>query len=203
MRDVILFAPRRLARLLLAAAVMALSCANAVAVERHGQEKRVNPDAKAIADFQEEVEDYLELQRKLAAKLPALPKDATPQQLDTHQRALARLIQSARRSDKVGDVFMPAIRPVFRRLLAGVFTGPDGKRMRMAVMEENPGQVVKLAINTRYPDTIPLSSMPPQVLAVIPPLPDELEYRFVGRTLILFDTVAHIIVDDLTGAVPQ
>ena len=70
-------------------------------------------------------------------------------------------------------------------------------------MEENPGEVVKLVVNGRYPDTIPLSSVPPQILQALPPLPQELEYRFIETSLILLDVRAHIIVDYLTGAVPR
>lgn len=167
------------------------------------QEPRVNPDARALADFQEEIEEYLTLQKKLSSTLEAPPKDATPAQLDSYQRALGKLIQQARRGDKQGDVFEREVRAVIRKLLLGVFSGPDGRKMKMAVMEENPGQVVKLVVNGRYPDTIPLSNMPPQVLAALPHLPRELEYRFIGRTLILFDTVSHIIVDYITEAVPR
>ena len=167
------------------------------------QEPRVNPNARALADFHEEIEEYLELQKKLSSKLEAPPKDATPAQLDAYQRELGKLIQQARRDEKQGDVFEREVRAVIRKLLLGVFSGPDGRKMKMAVMEENPGQAVKIAVNGRYPDTIPLSNMPPQVLAALPPLPRELEYRFIGRTLILFDTVAHIIVDYITEAVPR
>jgi hypothetical protein len=198
MRDMKAFTARVLIAILLAVAIAAVPGARA-----QQPEKRVNPDARAIADFQEEIEEYLALRRKLASKMPDLPKEATPEQIDAHQRALGRAIQQARRADKVGDVFERDIRPVFRRLLHGVFSGPDGRKIRMAIMEENPGQVVKLEVNGRYPDTIPLSNMPPQVLGALPPLPRELEYRFIGRTLILFDTVAHIIVDYITDAVPR
>ena len=168
-----------------------------------GSAQRVNPDAKAIAEFQEEVREYFELHRKLERTLPSLPKEATPEQIDQHQRALARLIQQARKNEGVGDIFEREVRPVFRRLLAGLFAGPDGQKLRMAVMEENPGEAVKLVVNGRYPDTIPLSSVPPQILTTLPPLPEELEYRFIQNTLILLDRHAHIIVDYLTGAVPR
>jgi len=70
-------------------------------------------------------------------------------------------------------------------------------------MDENPGESVKLAVNGRYPDTIPLSSVPPQILKALPPLPEELEYRFIQNSLILLDVHAHIIVDYLTAAVPR
>jgi hypothetical protein len=165
--------------------------------------QRVNPNAKAIADFQEEVAEYIELHHKLDGTLPALSKDASAEEIDQHQRALGRLIQQARKNEKAGDIFERDVRPVLRRLLYGLFTGPDGQKLRMAVMEENPGEVVKLVVNGRYPDTVPLSSMPPQILQALPPLPHELEYRFIETSLILLDVRAHIIVDYLTGAVPR
>jgi hypothetical protein len=165
--------------------------------------QRVNPNAKAVAEFQEEVGEYLELHRKLESTLTPVPKEATPEQIDVHQRALGRLIQQARRNERAGDIFESDVRPVLRRLLHGLFASPEGKNLRRAIMEENPREVVKLVVNGRYPDTIPLSSMPPQILKVLPQLPSELEYRFIDRTLILLDVRAHIIVDYMTGAVPR
>jgi hypothetical protein len=167
------------------------------------KDTRVNPNAKAIAGFQENVADYVELHRKIALRLPHLPVEATPEQIDQRQRALGALIQKERRNAKAGDVFTREVRPVFRRLLAGLFSGPEGRRLRVTINEENPGEVVKLTVNGRYPDTIPISTVPPQVLSLLPPLPPELEYRFIGRTLILLDAPAHIIVDYLTAAVPR
>jgi hypothetical protein len=170
---------------------------------RQAPPQRVNPNAKAIAGFQEEINEYVELHRILEKTLTPVPRDATPEMIDKFQRDLGRLVQQARKNARAGDVFESDARPVLRKLLAGLFNGPDGKKLRMAVAEENPGESVKLVVNGRYPDTIPLSSMPPQVLQTLPQLPAELEYRFIESTLILLDVHAHIIVDYMTGAVPK
>jgi len=170
---------------------------------RQAPPPRVNPNAKAIAGFQEEINEYVELHRILEKTLTPVPRDATPEMIDKFQRDLGRLVQQARKNARAGDVFESDARPVLRKLLAGLFNGPDGKKLRMAVAEENPGESVKLVVNGRYPDTIPLSSMPPQVLQTLPQLPAELEYRFIESTLILLDVHAHIIVDYMTGAVPK
>ncbi|HET7219838.1 MAG TPA: hypothetical protein VFJ02_17395 [Vicinamibacterales bacterium] len=194
---------RHRARYLRRAAVVVITvavCATAAAAQK---EKRVNPNAKAIAEFQEEVAEYIELHRKLEATLPDLPIEATPEQIDQRQRALGALVQDARRGAKPGDIFERDVRPVIRKLLAGLFSGPEGKRLRLTINEENPGEVVKLTVNGRYPDTIPISTIPPPLLSLLPPLPPELEYRFIGTTLILLDSHAHIIVDYLTAAVPR
>ena len=48
---------------------------------------------------------------------------------------------------------------------------------------------------------VPISTVPPQVLAQLPKLPEELEYRFIQTTLILFDSHAHIIADFVERAI--
>jgi hypothetical protein len=58
-------------------------------------------------------------------------------------------------------------------------------------------------VNGRYPDGVPLTTMPPQVLAALPKLPPELEYRFIGERLVLLDGPAHLIVDFIQDALPR
>jgi hypothetical protein len=161
----------------------------------------VNPEAKAMASFLRRVKEYLDLHNKLEATLPNLPRDASPQQIDEQQRALGKLIQDNRRRAKPGDVFTPESRRVILKLLHQVFGGPDGRQLRDSIMDENPG-TPHIAINGRYPDVVPLSTVPPQVLAGLPKLPDDLEYRFIGRRLILMDVHAHTIVDFIDNAIP-
>lgn len=161
----------------------------------------VNDDAQALASLQERIEEYLALHDRIEATLPPLPKEATPEQIDVHQRALARLIRDARRNAKPGDVFTRDSRAVIRGLMVRVFGGPDGAKLKASIMDENPGRL-HLTVNSRYPDTVPLSTVPPQVLAGLPKLPEELEFRFIGRTLILLDVHAHLIVDLIDNIVP-
>lgn len=168
---------------------------------RFAGQPRVNADAQALAGLQDRVKVYLALHNKLEATLPNLPKEATPQQIDAHQRALAGLVQAARRGAKPGDLFTPESRRVILKLMTRVFGGPDGRQLRASIMDENPGNL-RITVNSRYPDTVPLSTVPPQVLAGLPTLPDELEFRFIGRRLILMDVHAHIILDFIDNALP-
>lgn len=162
----------------------------------------VNADARALAAFQARVAEYIEMQRKLVASLPKLSKDSTPAQIDGHQRELAALIQSNRRGAKAGDIFTREARAVIRRLLARVFSDADGRQVRDSIMDENPGPL-KLQVNGRYPDNVPLSTMPPQLLEGLPKLPPELEFRFIGPRLILMDVAAHIVADFIEDALPR
>lgn len=184
------------------AALLAFSLAASVSAARPQEKPNVNRDARIAADFIGRVNAYMDLHAGAESKLPKLPDDASPQQIDKHQRALGRLISAARRGAQPGDLFTPETRALFRRYLAAVFGGPDGRQLKASIMDENPGPV-KIAVNGRYPDQIPLATMPPQVLEWLPPLPRELEYRFIGERLILLDVHAHIIVDFIERALPR
>jgi hypothetical protein len=159
-------------------------------------------DAQALATMNDRLKEYIELHQKLERTLPAVPKDATPQQIDQNQRALEKLVRETRKSAKPGDIFTPEARPVIKRLLASVFGGPDGKQLKSSIMDENPVGI-KLAVNSRYPDSVPLSTVPPEVLQTLPKLPEELEYRFIGDRIVLFDLHSHVIADFIEDALPK
>jgi hypothetical protein len=159
-------------------------------------------DAKALATMNERLKAYVELHQRVEKKLPKLPTEATPQQIDTNQRMFEKLMRQERKSAKRGDVFTPEAEPVIKRLLANVFGGPEGKQLKASIMDENPVGM-KLVVNGRYPDSVPISSVPPQVLQTLPALSEDLEYRFIGDNLILLDAHAHIIADFIPNAFPQ
>ena len=69
-----------------------------------------------------------------------------------------------------------------------------------AILDDNPGQFSH-RINGDYPKRRPLSTMPGTFLAVLPALPDGLEYRFLGHQLILHDTRANVILDRMPCAI--
>jgi hypothetical protein len=174
-----------------------VTCASAT-----GQKDRTNPNAAAIAEFMKRVDEYVALHKKLEATIPSLPKEASPQQIDQHQRALGRLIEQARAGAKRGDIFTPAMERIARKLLSDIFRGPGGAQMKREVFEEYGQRNIVPKVNGRYPDEVPLSTVPPGVLAGLPKLPEELEYRFVGTSLILLDPHAHIIADFIERAIP-
>lgn len=154
----------------------------------------VNEDAKALAGFLDRVNQYVTIHQKLENSLPKLSKESTPEQIDAHQRGLAKLIQDARPDAKAGDIFTPESQAVFKKLIAKIFGGPEGAAIKASVMDENPG-VPNLKVNGRYPDEVPVSTIPPLLLEQLPKLPEEMEFRFVGNDLILMDTHAHIVAD--------
>jgi hypothetical protein len=188
------------------AVLMGVSVISCVAVAIAGQpaaHQAVNEDAKVLAEFKSRVDDYVALHKKVEASLPKLSKEATPEEIDRNQRGFASLIASARASAAQGDIFTPQVQTLIKTLLERLFARADRRKLRESIMDENPGKV-RVTVNGRYPDTVPLASMPAEVLRNLPPLPEEvLEYRFVGDTLILLDPQAHIVVDFIPGAMPR
>ncbi len=184
----------------LPAAVIGLVLVLAAPLTAAAQPPRVNADAKVMADFEARVKDYSILQRNLEDTLPALPKDATAEQVSQHQTALAKLVVGARTHAKQGDIFTRDTRALFRRFLSRVLAGPDGANIKGLIMDDNPS-ALRLAVNSRYPDSIPVTTVPPQVIEALPKLPQGLEYRFTGNRLVLLDVHAHVVVDLIEHAI--
>ena len=108
-------------------------------------------DAQALATMNERVKEYVALHVKLERSLPKLPKEATPEQIDKNQRALAKLVLEARAAAKPGVIFTAEARPVIKRLFASVFGGPDGKQLKASIMDENPvtPAAIKLTVDRK------------------------------------------------------
>jgi hypothetical protein len=188
------------------AAVLMLSMAvlpsGAAPAAASGPQAATPADTEAVAEFRKRCAAYVELHNKIDAGLPKLPQDATPEQIDHGQQLLSKGIAAARATAKPGDVFTPGMVAYLRQTLGAVFKRPDGKQLRSSILDENPVDAT-VRINGPYPDEIALSTMPPQLLAALPKLPEELEYRFIGERLILFDHHAHLIVDYIDRALPR
>ena len=178
------------------AAKVAKKVEKALAMSHRAKEER-----EALRHFQEEVADYADLHAKLLAKLEAREPVAL-------QEALARAMEAKRAKAKPGDIFRPEVQPLFRRLIVEQLTGPDTLDARRAVVEGNPGLEeesvpIVVRVNAVYPLDAPRSTVPPSVLVTLPPLPSCLHYRFVGRDLILVDSVAQLVADLLPAAAPD
>lgn len=161
-----------------------------------------NAEARTLDDFQKRIDGYVAVHRQVEASVPPKPKDATPTQIDTQQRDFGRKLTAARAGAKQGDLLTPEMQALLRRHLGVIFSGPDGVDMKGSIMDENPVGI-QIHVNDRYPDEVPLSTMPPEVLKLLPKMPEELEYRFVGRSLVIMDEHAHLIADIAPDVIPQ
>ena len=163
---------------------------------------RVNADSALSVEFLKGVQQYVALHKQLEATLPPRPEHATPAEIDAHEQALARLIIQARSGAKQGDLLPQKVRAYLRRQIGAVLRGPDGAIIRQSIMEDNPGKV-RLRCNARYPEGLPITTMPAPILGALPKLPDHVEYRFVSDRLVLLDIHSQLVMDYMTDALPQ
>lgn len=163
----------------------------------------VNPDAAVMADFKGRVAGYAELHRQLAKGDAELEKNSTPVEITTARDALAAKVKAARANAKPGDMLTPELRPVFRRLLAPELKGEEGRDAKAVLKDDAPPtSAIPFKVNAKYPENQPLPSVPANILLALPSLPAPLEYRIVGRHLLLLDTAADLIVDYMLNVVP-
>ncbi|HKY20776.1 MAG TPA: hypothetical protein VJM31_06110 [Vicinamibacterales bacterium] len=163
-----------------------------------------NPDAKQIADFLARVEAYNKLRNDLAKDTPKLKETVDPSAIGAAEKSLATSIRAARANAKRGDIFTPATEAMFRRLVRPQVTGTKDAADNTAIIKDDapkPGEV-PFKVNGEYPKDAPLSTVPPDVLKALPPLPENLQYRFAGRHLILYCMPANLIVDYMLNALP-
>lgn len=149
-----------------------------------------------VADFTARIDRYMELRAMLEQGLPPLKVTDDPAEILAAESALAERIREARSGARRGDLFTPDIRAEFRRVLLLEMD----TRTRAAIMDENPG-AFSHRINGTYPKERPVSTVPANVLALLPRLPDDIQYRFLGPHLVLHDTRANVILDRLPCAI--
>jgi len=166
---------------------------------------RMDPDE--VKDFLDEVEDYVEVRRKARAELPPLKDEAEPEDVTAYAKQLTTNIALRRKGAKQGDVFKPKIADALRRICRDELSRSRHER-KVVLTEGNPTGdeerigAPRVAVNAQYIPASPLSTVPPTLLLALPPLPEQVEYRFIGRSLILRDAVANLIIDFVPNAVP-
>lgn len=200
---------------LLAAAVLASACAveaappqkpttsqKAVATDQKSSRPKVNTEALILQDFRARVDKYVELHKQVAKGAPPLKETNDPAQIKTAQDGLAAKIRAARADASPGDILTAEIRNKLRRLMAPELKGQEGRDTKAVLKDDAPAPTdIPFKVNATYPPAAPLPTVPANLLANLPTLAAPLEYRIIGRHLILRDVEANIIVDFMLNAI--
>lgn len=152
--------------------------------------------AETVDDFLARVREYAALRNRLASDVGRPDRSASSEELADFRSGLRKAIGEARSDAEPGALLEPAVVSHFRELVRHVLesAAPAGTLRGMAEESPGPGDVA-LAVNSPYPDGAMLSTVPPSLLEILPRLPEDVQYRFVGCRLILVDAQAHLIVD--------
>ena len=170
----------------------------AASVTADGQ--AVNPLGAATLEFQKRVEAYMKVHNEAEGKVPNLKRTDDPVEISKREQALAEMIMTLRANAPPNEIFAKEYTPHFVKIVQDDFASRSAAD-RKALVHELPKHV-KVDVNTPYPTTLPLVTFPAGLLRKLPDLPPELEYRIVGRNLILRDVKANLIVDVLRDVVP-
>jgi len=176
-------------------AIGLLSCAGGV----WAQERDDDP----MRQFESRVAAYVALHRSVERFVPAPRVFTDSAEAEKIFGAMTRAMQAMRIPVNEGDVFVAEAAPEFRRRIGNALLAANADlRDLLAEMRDTtlPGARPPV-VNETFSWALG-NLMPPQVLMVLPMLPDELEYRFVGRDLVLLDLHANLVVDVLREALP-
>ena len=157
------------------------------------------PAVAPSGEFAKRIDAYLTLRRRVAATLPPRKETDDAARLVERRKRLAAGIRAARPDARQDAIFTRDVEVDFRRVVQEDIhaRAPDD---RAGVRKEVPR--LSFAVNDEYPETKPLATVPPKLLAKLPRLPEELQYRFFDRHLILLDVDANLIVDYIPDALP-
>jgi len=168
--------------------------------KRQADTPNANPQAAALAEFQQRLQGYITLRSQLSAKLKPLSPTADSAELAARQDTLAAALRDARTGAKPGDMIPTRVADQIRSAVAEDFRHRTADTKR-AVFTEVPAGVRPI-INKAMPDTEALATVPPLLLNSLPRLPDNLQYRFMDRHIVLLDGDTRLIVDYILNVLP-
>ena len=182
------------------AAIGVMAQITTIPIDRTGS---VVQEILATQQFQERVDEYVFLHRVLEGPLPLLRPTTNPGEIRIARRALGERMRAVRAGARQGDIISAEVALMFKRRIPACLRPEEWAAIltELATDEQGtPKPVVPLRVNMPWPERVPFEFVPPQLLATLPQLPPELQYRIIGSSLVLWDDHADLIVDFLPGA---
>ena len=163
------------------------------------------PGTKAtLARFQKQVNDYLALRWRATRDLPPLPSAAKLPEIVATIELQVRAIRRARDGARGGEIFASDVAVLIRQNLSATI---DEHKLDVAqLLEDTACDAPTFLGRPRPDDRLPwlrAARMPELMLTALPPLPYELQYRFLHRDLVLLDIDLALVVDVLPDALPK
>jgi hypothetical protein len=151
--------------------------------------------------FDERLDAYMAVRHAAEEEVGRVQAAATARRITADADELARAIRERRLDASAGDIFTPEVAAAFQAALRRLIESAIGPAILARVANPNPGPIA-LHVNDTYPSTAPRTSMPYQLLRVLPRLPKELKYRFAGRDLLVLDVNTELVAAILRDALP-
>jgi hypothetical protein len=162
-----------------------------------------DPFKATLQTYVDQTQPFRKAAAQAAEKVPgkATPAASAEESVRTRQNSLADALRTTVRPNaKQGDVFQTPTANAIRHQLEGAFAGGQRALLLDELAEQN-----STSANTRTPQInqrLEAPRVPPRIMEILPPLPKQLEYDFVARTLVLRDVDADVVVDYIPDALP-
>jgi hypothetical protein len=147
---------------------------------------RRRPTAAAVEDprfkeFFDHVRAYVKIHQAAELRGAEAEGDVDPKKVSSREKALADEIRIGTRRRPSGRRCL-RLQPPGRLARSSPATSTSARSgNQKAILAEVPVKVPP-SINTDYPTTLPLATVPPALLLKLPTLPEQLEYRFLAAT---------------------
>jgi hypothetical protein len=164
------------------------------------EQPNTNPQGGATKAFMDRIQEYVAYHNNVEKMVPPLRETANPEEIAKRETALGAALIKQRPDAKQGDFFIKEFQPYLIKIVKQDFATRSLADRKALVVELPKG--VRVDVNVVYPTTLPLATFPANLLKALPELPKELEYRIVGRHLILRDVTGNVIVDLMRDIFP-
>ena len=172
------------------------------AASGQGSKAAAADETAAIAQFEVAITNYMSMRQRLRNEITGPVPNSTAVELNRASDSLAAAIQRARSGARPGTIFREPIATVVKRRVDDVVRR-DNLGPVLANIDDEEETVKTPSVHLRFPAAAQMATMPPSLLAALPPLPKELEYRIIGSFLVLRDVDAALVIDYIPAAVPR
>ena len=162
------------------------------------------PLKRSLQAYIDQTQPFRKAAAQEAERVPgkATPEAGAEQSVRTRQNSLTEALRTKLRpAAKPGDLVRPDMAAAIVGEIRNAFDTPKRELILDELSEQNgtPASAATPTINER----LEAPRVPPRLMEVLPPLPKQLEYDFVGRTLVVRDVDADVVVDFIPDALPE
>ena len=160
-------------------------------------------EAPILEAFNQRITAYMQVHDHVERSLSLQWSFDDAEEMFAAIEAMQAGIRAARPDARRGAILTPDVGTVIRARLANRLRecGPQVEDVLAFINQERAPGARAPRINEPFPWELG-SAMWPSFMGVLPPLLEELEYRFADRDLVLIDIQADLVVDILVNALP-
>ena len=162
------------------------------------------PFKRALQTYVDQTQPFRKVAAQEAEKVPgkATADAGAEQSVRARQSSLADALRTKLRPNaKQGDLVTADTAAAIAGEIQKAFNTPKRDLILDELAEQNgtPANAAAPTVNQR----LDAPRVPPRLMEILPPLPKQLEYDFVGRTLVVRDVDADVVVDFVPNALPE